>query len=107
MLVSAFCVESFAAVSVNNCTARSASQLLVNKKCSFNNWGRDTVTVVNNGKVPMYVYINNCFCKEIKPNGGEYSYATWSGSVNVKVYAKNAGYGTQKVIVKTTSGTIK
>lgn len=104
-LLMSFTTTTFAAVSTNYCAARSASYELVDKACKFTKIGTDKVTVVNKGNVTMWVYVNGCFCKTLYPNC-EYTYATYSNSLRVQVYSVKQAYGTQQVIVKTTSGTI-
>ncbi len=100
----AFCVQSFAAWKTIN--GRASDYLMTTKTCKFTNLGTDKVTVVNNGKTNMYVYINGCFWREISP-GRECTYATYSNKITVKVYAVNTrALGTQKFIIKTTSGSI-
>lgn len=104
-LLFSFSTTTFAAVSKNSCVARSASYELVDKSCKFTKLGTDKVTVVNNGNVAMWVYINGSFRKALYPNC-EYTYATYSNSLRVQVYSVSRAYGTQQVIVKTTSGSI-
>lgn len=104
-LLSAFSVQTFAAVSNNYASAKCASYEMVDKYCTFTKWGTDKVTVQNKGNVVMWVYINGCFQKSLNP-GKEYTYATYSNSARVQVYAQKKALGSQRIIVKTTSGYI-
>ncbi len=105
----AFCLQSFAAWTSIPGKAKGASYLMATKKCVFKDpwyfYTTDKVTVVNNGSVSMFVYIDGKYKKTLEP-GREYTYATYNGSVTVKVYSKDQAPGTQNFVIKTTSGSI-
>ena len=104
IMLFAFTVPSFAAWTTIN--GKASNYLMASKTCKFTNLGTDKVTVVNNGKTNMYVYVNGCFWREISP-GRECTYATYSQKITVQVYAVNTrALGTQKFVIKTTSGSI-
>ena len=102
-----FSVNVFAANTSYKTTASYASKELVDVECNFKKAGTDSVTVKNNGRVNMWVYVNGAFYKEIGP-GQTYTYSTfWLGRVRVQVYAVKQALGTQNIAISTTSGTIK
>ncbi|MBQ7661429.1 MAG: hypothetical protein IJS44_05185 [Clostridia bacterium] len=97
-----------AAVYTTTATARSASDLLAKRKATFSSLRTNKITVMNKGSVPMWMYINGCWTKEIQP-GKEYTYSQYGyrcRTFYVQVYAKNPSYKRQTVTIKTTSGSL-
>ncbi len=110
VLTVAFALPTFAAWKTYNVTARSASYEMIDATCNFGVRKRDwsnAVTVVNNGSVPIYFYVGASYIQEINP-GREYTYrpSYLFKSSRIHIYSKWRAYGKQKIIVKTTRGSI-